>query len=382
MSLWPFLPVDEVIEVLEWRTDVLRARAGEQRHRLRERPRRTWNLNHIFDEEQQSAARAIVRDATSFLVPDWISHIYAGPVAAGSSVSVAIATATLGLAAGGSVVLFHTQTDYETCTIESVSPTALVLAFVAHARNVMIYRADTAHAAVALSISRQPGLLQRAEITFEAPAVDVPAATAYAQYRGHDVLPVEPMVVSGSLAEGLARPVEKFDNTTGVIATESLRDLPDDTFTLRWHVFTAQEIQSLREWIASRCGRWLAFWQSTGQRDLVVAADIGAGATTLRVFSPQGVAALGRSAFDLEIEGPAATWLRRVTAASAGPAVNGRPTFDLTIDSALGTAVAADAFGRVSFLRCARFDADRIELLHRPGEGLSVSVPCIEVPVP
>ena len=74
--------------------------------------------------------------------------------------------------------------------------------------------------------------------------------------------------------------------------------------------------------------------------------------------------------------------MRRVTAVSSGPAVSGNPTFDLTIDSALGVAVTAAAFGRISFLRCARFDADRIELLHRPGEGLAVAVPCIEVPVP
>lgn len=382
MSLWPFVPVDELIEVLEWRTDVLRARASEQRFRLRERPRRTWNMNHVFDAEAQSAARAIVRGAAPFQVPDWVAPIYAGPVAAGSSVSIALDTAGLGLAAGGSVVLFNSLTSYEVCEIESVAPSALGLEFVANARNAMIYRVDQAHAAVDLSVSRLPGMLQRAEISFEAPAVDVPAATAYAQYRGHDVLPVAPIVVSDSLAEGVAWPAERLDNETGLISTEVVRDLPDDTFTLRWRVFTVNEIQTLRAWVCSRHGRWLAFWHSTGQGDLVAASNIGSSGTVLRVFSPMGVASLGRSAFDLEIEGPDATWLRRVTAVSAGPAVGGRPTFDLTLDSAFGVAVTAAQFGRISYLRCARFAADRIELLHRPGEGLSLSVPCIEVPVP
>lgn len=383
MSLWPFMPVGEIVEVLEWRTDVLRARAGEQRFRLRERPRRQWHFRHLFTAENQSAARAIVRGATSYQVPDWIRLVYAGPVSAGSSVSLAMDTAGYGLAAGQSVVLFNGLADYEVCTVESVSPTALVLEYVATARAATgIYRVDQAHAAAALDISHPAGPFRQASISFEAAAVDVHAASTYAQYRGHDVLPVVPVVGSGSLEEGVEWPRERLDNATGLISTSAVRDLPDDRFMMRWHVFTAADIQAVRAWIASRYGRWLAFWQTTFERDLVAAADLGASATTLRVYAPAGATSLGRSAFDLEIQAPGAVHYRRVTTVAAGPAVGGRPTFDLTLDSALGTAVAAGAFGRISFLRCARFNADRIELLHRPGEGLAVAVPCIEVPVP
>lgn len=382
MSLWPFMPVGEIVEVLEWRTDVLRARASEQRFRLRERPRRQWHFKHLFTPENQSSARAIVRGATAYQVPDWIRAVYAGPVAAGAHVSITMTTAGLGLAAGGSVVLWNGLVDYEVCAIESVSPTALVLAFVATARSATIYRVDQAHAAVALDISRPAGPFRSASISFEAAAVEVYAASTYAQYRGHDVLPVVPVVGSGSLAEGVEWPFERFDNSSGLIATSAQRDLPDDKFMMRWNVFKVADILALRAWIASRCGRWLAFWQSTWERDLVVAADLAASATTLRVYAPTGAPSLGRTTFDLEIQAPSAVNYRRVTAVSAGPAVGGRPTFDLTLDSALGTAVSAAAFGRISYLRCARFDADRIELLHRPGEGLAVAVPCIEVPSP
>lgn len=383
MSLWPFMPVGEVVEVLEWRTDVLRARASEQRSRLRERPRRQWHFKHLFTPENQSAARAIVRAATSYQVPDWIRVVYAGPVSAGSSVSLAMDTTGYGLAAGQKVVLFNGLADYEVCTVESVSPTALVLAFVATPRAATgLYRVDEAHAAVALDVSRPAGPFQHASISFEAPAVDVHVASTYAQYRGHDVLPVVPVVGSGSLEEGVEWPMERFDNGTGLLTTTRQRELPDDRFMMRWQALKAADIQAVRAWVASRYGRWLAFWQTTFERDLVAAADLGASATTLRVYAPAGVASLGRTAFDIEIQAPGAVHYRRVTAVAAGPSVGGKPTFDITIDSALGTSVSAAAFGRISFLRCARFDADRIELLHRPGEGLAVAVPCIEVPVP
>lgn len=383
MSLWPFFPVGEVTEVLEWRTDVIRARAAEQRFRLRERPRRQWHFAHLLDAEGQATARALLRGATSFQVPDWIRTIYAGPVASGSSVSIAMTTAGLGLVAGASVMLWNGILDYEVCTIESVSAGAMVLELVAAARATTgIYRVDQATAAADLAITRPAGHLQRAAISFNAPGVDTYAATSYAQYRGHDVLPDIPRVGSGALTENLAWPLEVFDNETGHIDVTRQRDLPDDKFMMRWQVFTKPEIDALRAWVASRYGRWLAFWQSSWQNDLKVAADIGASATTLRVFAPPGTTSLGRTAFDLEIATPSGIFLRQVTNASAGTAVNGRPTINLTLSSSLGVAVTAAAFGRISYLRCARFAADRIELLHRPGEGLAVSVPCIEVPVP
>lgn len=383
MSLWPFPPVDEVIEILEWKTDVLSARSAEQRFRLRERPRRQWSFSHIFDAESQSSARSIIRGASSFQVPDWIRRVYSGSISAGSSVAITMDTTGFGLSAGASVVLWAGILNNEICTIESVSPTGFVLEYVATARTASIYRIDNAHAATSLDITRQGGHIQRASIMFEAPAVDIYAASTYAQYRSHDVLPIMPTITNrGTLDEGIMWPREVFDNGTGLVSTTATRDIPDNAFMMRWHVFTQTEIQSLRAWIASRYGRWLAFWQSSWQRDLVAAADVGSSSTTLRVFCPTGATSLGRTTFDIEVISSGGSYFRRVTNVSAGPLVSGRNTFDLTIDSAFGVAILAISISRISYLRCSRFDADRIELLHRPSEGLAVAIPCIEVPVP
>ena len=382
MSLWPYVPLNDMVEVLEWKTDVLRARAGEQRQRLRERPRRQWHFRHRADADMQATMRALVRGATAFEVPDWTQAIYGGAVSAGSSVALTFATAGFGLAAGQQVVLWAGILGNEVCTIESVSPTGIVLEFVATARNATIYRVDGAHAAVELTFDRPAGHLQTASVAFEAAAVEQYTATTYAQYRGHDVLPLPAVVGAGSLAESLAWPIEVFDNGTGLLATEKARDLADEKFTMRWHALKPADGAAQRAWICSRYGRWLAFWLPSWQRDFTVAADITAVATTLRVFAPKGTTALGHSAFDLEIQAPAAVYYRRVTGVSAGPAVSGRPTLDLTIDSALGAAITAAQFGRISYLRCVRFDADRVEFLHRAREGIAVAVPCIEVPVP
>lgn len=383
MSLWPFVPLDEAIEVLEWKTDVLRARAGEQRHRLRERPRRQWHFRHWLDADGQATARALVRSATAFEVPDWTQVIYGGPVSAGSSVALTFSTSGLGLASGQKVVLWSGILDNEVCTLANVSPTGVVIESVATTRSATgIYRVDGAHAGAELTFDRPAGRLQMASIAFEASAVEQHAATTYGQYRGHDVLPLPAVVGAGTLAESLVWPREVFDNLTGTPATEKARDVADEKFTMRWHATRPEDVAAQRAWICSRYGRWLAFWLPSWQRDLTAAANVGSSDTTLRVFAPKGATSLGRTTCDLEIETTGTLYRRRITAASAGPSVSGRPTIDLTMDSPFGVAVSVAAFGKISYLRCVRFDADRIEFLHRARAGIAVTIPCIEVPVP
>ena len=227
MNLWPFQPIDEVMEALEWKTDVLLAYAGEQRFRLRERPRRSWSFNHLFDDEGQAAARAIMRGADGFYVPDWIRRIYSGSVSAGASVSITMDTTGLGLSAGASVVLWSGMPANEVCVIESVSPTELVLEYVATARTTTIYRVDNASQSASLDMTRMPGHLQTASITFESPAVETYAASTYDQYRSHDVLPISATVTNrGTLSDNIIWPLEVFDNGTVLVSTSATPSIP------------------------------------------------------------------------------------------------------------------------------------------------------------
>ena len=49
LPLWPFPAAQEIMEVLEWRTDVLTSRAGEQRIALRPHPREIVTFRHRLD---------------------------------------------------------------------------------------------------------------------------------------------------------------------------------------------------------------------------------------------------------------------------------------------------------------------------------------------
>ena len=382
-SVWPFLPNGEVIEALAWQTDVLRARASEQRQQLRSLPRRTWQFKHLLNHEQHAAARALIRANTQFAVPDLTARLWTGALTAGSSVSVSVDTAALDVSAGDTLVFWQDAVNHEIVTVESVAADAIVLAAVETGRAGALYAADLALAPDGLQLTRPPGRYFEAAIAFESirGAPDAAASVGYATYRGHDVLPDVPVLGAGTFSEAVSWPGERLDSGTGPLGFWRARDLPDDRYMMRWHAFSAADQRLLRQWIFSRAGRAKAFWRSTWSNDLSAAADLGAADTALRVFLPTGAASLGTSNFDLELHGHA-LYRRRVTAVAAADAVDGRPTVTLGLDAPLGAAHSAAQLARIRFLKCLRFDADRIEFLRVPGAGVAVQVPLIEVPVP
>ena len=85
--------------------------------------------------------------------------------------------------------------------------------------------------------------------------------------------------------------------------------------------------------------------------------------------------------FDIEIKAKDGTsYYRQVTSWADGTPVGTRPTADLTIDSTV--TLALGDLSRISILTCSRFDSDRIEFSHEAGVGVTVAIPCREVPVP
>src|SRR6056297_3229348 len=72
-ELWSFPAAQEITEVLEWRTDVLQARSGEQRLALRARPREILTFRHRLDALGMARAAELARVgfASDWRVPLW-----------------------------------------------------------------------------------------------------------------------------------------------------------------------------------------------------------------------------------------------------------------------------------------------------------------------
>lgn len=379
-QLWPFKPLDKMTEVLEWSTDVIRSQAAEQRLALRPAPRRSFDLDHMLDAQQYSAAQELVRRYQSFLVPDWTQVVRVSTYP-GSEVTIAFAPGCLTIPDDGQAVLWRDAAHYEVIDlIPTSSPELGVTASVASAwfdaRLMPVYPAI---APDGLSPQRLTHWAAKASIRMDlsGPGASDPAST-YPQYRGLDVMTDCPRL-GGGLAEPLSWPVDRVDNETGLFSALRTRAAPDASYTVSWRAGDACALKALRAWLDSRAGRLKAFWIASRGRDFLPLGDLHAADTTLTVAGLPGVLPLARDTFDIEISSAAGAALRRQV---TGFAVIAGPSLVLTLDAAVGADIAKADIQRISNLRCVRFNADRIELVHRAVSGTEVQVTVIEVPVP
>ena len=233
-ELWPFPALASVKEVLEWRTNVLAAQAGEQRLALRTGPRAEIALRHRASAWSVARAGEIARAgyAGPWLVPLWHMAAPVGGLAAGAT-EIAVDTTVADYRAGGHATLIDAANtrDGEATLVEiAMVEIAMVEAgrITLAAPLVASYTCASlapVHAAVLTDgpqFRRSRASLAVIEASFT--MVDAPdiAASALPHYQARDVL-TEPTVVRRPVASTIARAVEMVDNDLGQIVVEPAR---------------------------------------------------------------------------------------------------------------------------------------------------------------
>lgn len=379
MRVWPFRPGSEMTESLEWRTDVMRAAAAEERVSLRSVPRRTWALAHLFTAREYAAAQELVRAAEEFLVPDWAESVRLQGVPAGQAVAIAFDAACHDFAPGDAAILWHDVDAWERIEIVSAGETGVVAAQVL--REWAPVRLMPLRRAVA------PGGIEAQRITHRYAAAQVEMrvldnvsdpASNYPQYRGLDVMTDCPKLAGSTLEESIAWPVEIVDGHVGTFRVFRDRAMPDAVFTMRWQVFDRCEYRALRRWLYSRKGRRKSFWLSSRNADFTPLVDLGSAddSIVVRPLLDAELLSPARESFDIEVVTAGGDSIRREVAEWE---IDSDGRLVLSFDAAVGMDVAIGAVRRISYLRRVRFNADRIEISHRAGAGKQIAVPCIEI---
>jgi hypothetical protein len=374
MTVWHFRERGGIVESLTWKTDVFQAKSGEQRIALRAAPRRTFNISHLFNDYQSTTARAMIladQGGDGFLVPDWPQLTTVGAVSAGSSVVITVDTDYINI--GTVALLWQSPTLFEQITISVASTEVTATTVAGTYTNAILVPLWSAYCPSGLSVARTPGQINEASVEMNIYDNQDLAATTYAQYRSHDVMPTAAIVSSGQFVENTAWPVSTSDNLTSIPEHLRTRSILNQTYIMRWHEFTRQGLYELRQWIHSRRGRQKVFWFSSRGHDFEPAVDIAG--TTITVFK---TAAMQPASYDIDVRTAAG-----VSSYHQVTAIAGRDTSNLTITPTLTVTLAN--LSRISLLRCTRFNADRILLKHSPASGevdAQIQIPCLEVPIP
>ncbi len=365
LPFWSFPAAREITEVLEWRTDVLTSRAGEQRVALRPRPREIVTFRHRLDALGMARAAELARAgfAGEWLVPLW--HMALPPKAdlAQGATEILIDTTVSDFLSGGLAAIAVDGGEAAAVTITSVQPDRLILAeplvlqqpstTVAGLRiTVAPIRAGLLTSAIEVTRRRQSdGTVSASFLLRNAPDL---AAPVLPTYLGRPVQ-TDPSVVRRPLSASLRRAVEYVDNGFGPVAVEPMRDVFErgETIMLKAQGPTARH--ALRRWLWSLRGRQASFWLPTWGRELQLRAAMTSGSVLMRVAPVAPLAAyVGRP---ILLEMPGALRFRTITAAIAEGADH-----RLTLSSNLGEPVPLTT--KVHFLIAMRADADRVEIQH------------------
>jgi len=364
-TLWPFAPAQEITEVLEWRTDVLQARAGEQRIALRSRPREIVTFRHRLDALSMARAAELARAgfAGDWLVPLWHMALQPDTDLAQGVTEILLNTGVSDFRAGGLVAIGVDGGEAVPVEVATVQADRLMLAeplgtqlpgMTGAARLITVapVRAGVLTSAVEIARRRQgDGTVTASFLLRDAPDL---AAPTLPTYLGRPVQ-TDPSLVRGPLSASLRRAVEYVDNGFGPVMIEPLRDVfeRNEAITLKAQGPTARH--ALRRWLWSLRGRQASFWLPTWGRELQVRVVMTSGSVSMRVAPVATLAAyVGRP---IMLEMPDALRFRTITGA-----VEDGIYHRLTISSNLGEPVPIGTRGH--FLTAVRADADRVEIQH------------------
>jgi hypothetical protein len=378
-ELWPFPATGEITEVLEWRTDVLQARAGEQRIALRSRPREILTLRHRVDALGLARAAELVRAgfAGDWQVPLWHMTVQPHQDLAQGAPEIMLETSVSDFRAGGLAVLGIDGGEAHVFQIAAVLADRLVLAdpqalqlpaatVAGHRITVAPVRPGRTSSPVEIERRRQSdGTVTASLLLQDAPDLTAPSLPSY---LGRPVQ-TDPSLIRRPLAASLRRAVEYIDNGYGPVVVEPLRDGFERSETLTLKAQGAAARWALRRWLWSLRGRQASFWLPTWGHELHLRSAMTSGSTLMRVAPVAALTAyLGRSIL-IELSG--ALRFRTITAAAEDGADH-----RLTLSSSLGEPVPLGT--KSHFLTAVRADADRVEIQHGPAAS-EVTLPVIEV---
>lgn len=376
---WPFPAAQEITEVLEWRTDVLQARSGEQRIALRPRPREIVTFRHRLDALGMARAAELARVAFAggWHVPLWHMALQPGADLVQGAMEIMLDTGLGDFRAGGLAAIAVDGRDAAAATIASVQADRLILAeplvlqlpspAVAAPRiTVAPIREGVLTSAVEIVRRRQSdGMVTASFLLRDTPDLTTPVLPTY---LGRPVQ-VDPSLLRQPLSANLRRAVEYIDNGFGPVVVEPIRELFErsETITLKAQGPVARH--ALRRWLWSLRGRQASFWLPTWGNELQLRAPMSAGATLMRVAPIGPVAQLIGRRIALEVGD--ALRFRTITAA-----IEDGLEHRLSLSSSPGTPMPLGT--KVHLMTLVRADTDRVEISHGVGAS-EVSLPIVEV---
>jgi hypothetical protein len=380
---WPFIPQMDVVETLEFETDVHKCRRAEYRRGLRPLPRIFYAYSYLLDAADYAAARELRRTIgeADLYVPDWPNATQV-PTIGAATVSLPVdVTLAPAYRVNGKALIWGSNTSYEVVTVSVLGTgTITISATVAGYTKPWVVPLRVGTFMQSFDGDRGPHTYSAASATFRCIDTENLSAASggpsYPTYLG-DPLVIDPVEIINGAGESNNREVSENDSVTGLVYKYPLYATPNQSAVLAWTAQSAAEVWALRVWLHKCRGRWKQFWTPSWNPDVRPASSIYAGGMTVTIYKI-GFAAkypLPTSLAILKLDGSVVGVT--VTSVASG----GETTEVLTIEENLESTISISSIDRISKLTLSRLASDRIDIQHLPGRQATIVAATTEVPV-
>lgn len=371
--LFPFQPnwQSEVNEILEWKTDVIRARNGdEQRRQLRTVPRRSFEYSILTAGEQASMLEAYLWGWQSeyFALPVWTdgTRLQSGVTSGAINLSLG-STAHLGFKADDHAVLFVSPKQFEVVSVLSVSPTGLMLStgtLYPWPAGTKVMPVMLGHLGTSLQTSRHSGAVSVVgNISFTASGVDadanLPVLPQEAGYDGYEVYTKRPNWQS-AIDNTFVADFDTVDTGTGAVNVYLKSPVSRVVRPIEWMLKDRDQMTAFRGFLARLRGQQKTCWLPSWHDDFALAPNHVASSLNLRVKGTWFNGMVGvdphRDRIMVTYANGTHEFRRIVTMASD----YGTDTTVLQLDSVLGTTVHVGDNLQLRLLLKCRLATDKI----------------------
>lgn len=397
IPVWRFQPnwSSDVVETLEWLTDIMSSPLGiEQRRSLRYFPRRFLEFTALVAGRERTLADNLIATygGGAWYLPTWHEpYLLSAPfLPIGTSAITLVSTD--GLASGQIGLLFGGDVfQYELVEISAVVDNVVTIS----APTTKLWRADAMLFVVKRAkLTEQPDFERRSDavarlpVKFRIDAADSDDGVFIPQlatpwlaptYQGYSVLNIAPNDTQ-PLTSSFARLMEELDTKTSTPFIVDTAGRPFGVQQYEWYLRGRADHSGFAAMLQALRGRAAPLWLPSFSSDLSLAEPINSGDTVVTVelagFTEAGGARPGRRHIRILLND--GTSIYNAVLASA----SGSNSEAMSLVMPIGRDIQPHEVSQISFMTFARLDQDRVEINHHTDvDGVSaVAVVFRELP--
>jgi hypothetical protein len=373
----PYSPNHGVTEGLEWKTDVIRTKAAEQRVAVRSTPRHSLNCKYTLSESAYSRVRALTYKLSdkSLIAPFWNYGKFIGGAPQGTT-SLALTTSIYPYEANGAVLVWESPAKYELREILSVTGSALNLKIPLQAdySTPMVLPVRSMFMVNGMEATRNANNYINVQLNLQADDfISSPPAPTLPTFEGLDVMSDVMMMVS-DFKESVFREVYVVDNGIGTPTRSAIYPTTGQGFTVSWDFRRIEDVVRIRNWLWNLRGKQKAFWLPTRRAEVFAATSLVSAANSITMQPINFSDFYGEKYIMIRLKSGAVHYKKAI-----GSQPTGNNLELLQLSSTLGFNASIADIDFICFMHKVRLDTDRVEIDYNIGE-ITVSLPVVEVP--